>query len=227
MALSIDRLTNIITVPKADLTLIVGTLYEHDTDAFWEELKAIEAAEEGIVFPDTQDHNLEYSVVGVTYAQKVEIINGYKVEYENGSYSVRLVGSNNNLFDVEGGILIQNTVQVIAGNSAGLIKVAIPGQPTEAHISVTYDNTTIEMGVWLNRLDDTILNPISAKVDWYNPDGSLLFTITDNSPDSRGHFNISKVQALVNDEAYYANVTVEDASGIIVTRRGISTVATA
>ena len=76
MALSIDRLTNIITVPKADLAHVIGTLYEHDTDAFWDELKALEAAEEGIVFVDAQSHNLEYTVVGITYAQKVEMING-------------------------------------------------------------------------------------------------------------------------------------------------------
>jgi hypothetical protein len=99
MALSIDRTTSIITIPKADLTLVTGTLYELDTEAFWEELKAIEASEEGIVFIDSQDHNIEYTVVGVTYAQKVEIINGYQVEFENGTYSVRLTGSNNNIFD--------------------------------------------------------------------------------------------------------------------------------
>jgi len=39
------------------------------------------------------------------------------------AYSVRLAGSNNNLFDIENGVLQQNQVQIIAQNSAGLIVV--------------------------------------------------------------------------------------------------------
>ena len=34
---------------------------------------------------------------------------------------MRLVGANNNLFDVANGFLVQNSVQVISNNSAGLI----------------------------------------------------------------------------------------------------------
>jgi len=61
-------------------------------------------------------------------------INGYNVTFENGLYSVMLVGSNNNLFDVENGILNQNYVQVIPGNSAGLIvKTSGSGLSTEEH----------------------------------------------------------------------------------------------
>ena len=48
------------------------------------------------------------------------MLSPYSVEYENGSYSVVLQGSNNNIFDIASGILVQNTVQVISGNSAGL-----------------------------------------------------------------------------------------------------------
>ena len=125
MALIIDWAAKTITIPKADLTLITGTLYELDTDAFRLELKSLEDDEEGIVFIRTHDHNPEYTVAGVTYARKVEIINGYTVEFEDGTYSVRLSGSNNNVFDVENGILVQNQVQVISTNSAGLIRVGL------------------------------------------------------------------------------------------------------
>jgi hypothetical protein len=67
------------------------------------------------------------------------MINGFSIEYDDsgGAYSVRLSGSNNNLFDVEAGILVQNTVQVIAGNSAGLIDV--PSVDTAAIISAVED----------------------------------------------------------------------------------------
>jgi len=124
VALSIDWATQVITVPQAYLTPVTGSLYELDTDQFRRDLKAIEASEEGMVFADTHDHNTAYTVAGVTYARKVEIVNGYAVEFEDGTYSVRLAGSNNNLFDVENGILVQNSVQVIAQNAAGLV---VPG----------------------------------------------------------------------------------------------------
>ena len=122
MAITIDWTTKVISVPQADLTLISGTLYELDTDWFRLQLKDIEDGE-GMPFPDTHRHNTEVTVAGTTYARTIEIINGYSVEFEDGQYSVRLVGSNNNIFDVENGILVQNQVQVIPTNSAGLIVV--------------------------------------------------------------------------------------------------------
>jgi len=125
MALSITWDAGVIYVPKADLTLVSGTLYEHDTNAFRLELGAILASEKGIVYPDAHDHIAGYTVAGVSYSRKVEIISPYSIEYENGSYSVRLAESNNNLFDVEGGILVQNNVSVIGQNSAGLQVVSI------------------------------------------------------------------------------------------------------
>jgi len=121
MAITVDWPNKLIQIPRADLTLISGTLYELDTDWFRLQLRALEDDEEGMVWPRTHDHVAGYTVAGVTYAQKVEIINGYKIEFENGVYSVRLAGSNNNIFDVESGVLVQNQVQVIANNSAGLV----------------------------------------------------------------------------------------------------------
>ena len=135
MAISVDPSSTPyrIIIPQADLTLISAgppALYELDTDAFWEELKAWEASEEGIVFGDAQRHNSEYTVGGITYAQSVEILNstiipGLVDEYEiffspDTQYSVRLANSNNNLFDLQNGILANTTTQVIPNNSAGL-----------------------------------------------------------------------------------------------------------
>jgi len=125
MPISIDWGTKVISVPQSYLTNITGTLYELDTDQFRLDLKALEDDEAGMPFPDTHRHNTEVTIAGVTYARLIEIINGYSITFENGSYSVRLAGSNNNFFDVENGILNQNTVQVIAQNSAGLIVKSI------------------------------------------------------------------------------------------------------
>jgi hypothetical protein len=123
MAFTVNHLTHVISVPQADLDLISGTLYEHDTDDFRKALKAWEAGEEGIVEDDTHQHFTTYTIAGVTYARAINILSPYSITYEDAQYSVQLVGSNNNMWDIGGGILNQNQVQVIPGNSAGLIQV--------------------------------------------------------------------------------------------------------
>lgn len=121
MALSIDPATQVITIPQADLTLVSGTLYELDTNQFRKDVMALLDDEDYMWMPNPFIHNTEVTVAGTTFARTLEFINGYSIEFENGSYSVRLAGSNNNIFDVENGILVQNTVQVIPQNSAGLV----------------------------------------------------------------------------------------------------------
>lgn len=123
MAISVNWPIKRISVPKDYLTLLSGTLYELDTDQFRRDLRGLEASVEGMPFVRTHDHNTTYTVAGIEYARKVEIVNSYEVEFENGFYSVSLIGSNNNIFDVGAGVLVQNNVQVIPNNSAGLIVV--------------------------------------------------------------------------------------------------------
>jgi hypothetical protein len=141
MAISVNWATKVITIPQADLTFISGTLYELDTDTFRLALKDLEDDVEGMPFLDTHRHNTAVTVAGTTFARVIEIINGYSVEFEDGQYTVRLVGSNNNLFDVENGILVQNQVQVIATNSAGLI-VGAGADPTDIADAVWDEATT-------------------------------------------------------------------------------------
>ena len=125
MAISVDPSTFIISIPKTDLTLVSGTIYQLDTNWFRLALKAWEDDGDGtiggITFLKTHTHNTEVTVAGVTYARTVEILPPYSVEFEDGQYTVILQGSNNNIFDVAGGILEQNQVQVIPTNAAGLI----------------------------------------------------------------------------------------------------------
>lgn len=126
MAISIDWNTRIIFVPQADLTFVSGTLYSHDSDVFRLQVKTILASEEGMPFVDTDIHNTEVGpIVGVTYARSIEYVAPYSIEYEDGQYTVTLEGSNNNMFDVAAGILVQNQVQILGNNSAGLI--VVPG----------------------------------------------------------------------------------------------------
>ena len=127
MAISIDWGTKVISVPQSYLTLISGTFYELDSDVFRLDLKDLEDDEEGIPFPDTHQHNTEVTISGVTYVRTIEIINGYSITFEDGQYTVSIIGSNNNYHDVAGGVLNQNQVQVIPNNSAGYISVSDGG----------------------------------------------------------------------------------------------------
>jgi hypothetical protein len=99
------------------------------------DLKAIEASEDGMVIPDTHRHSTEVTVAGVTYARAFEIINGFTFQTEDlghPGYTVRLSGSNNNLF--EEGIIITNHNSVIGQNSAGLVVVSGTGGETAEDI---------------------------------------------------------------------------------------------
>jgi len=122
VAVEIDWPTSLITVNQADLTFVTGTLYELDTDQFRKDLNALQASEIGMPWPTTHVHNTQVSVAGITLPRVIEIIAPYSIQFlPDSQWSVRLAGSNNNIFDIESGILVQNQVQVIPGNSAGLV----------------------------------------------------------------------------------------------------------
>jgi len=130
LALLVDWPTGVISVLQADLIFVSGTLYEHDTDAFRVELIALEDNEDGIVWPRTHNHSTSVAVAGDTFARIIEIVAPYSITYENtgSDYSVRLAGSNNNLFDVDNLILNPTPgVTIIGRNSAGLIESGVSG----------------------------------------------------------------------------------------------------
>jgi len=119
MALSVNPLTHVIYVPKADLTLIQANpeVRELNLNAFRLELKDWEDGEEGIPQLKTHDHNTEVTLSGLTYARIIEILSPYTVEFEDGQYTINCVGANHNLADVK----ISNQVSLIVNNAAGLI----------------------------------------------------------------------------------------------------------
>lgn len=157
MAISIDYSSSpfVISVPQSDLTLVSGTLYEMDTEVdFRQAVIALQDDEDGIVFQDAIRHNTEVTIVGLTLARTIEVLNAsnstntdvYAVQFTPDSqWSVRFTGSNNNIFDVENGQLIQNQVQVIPNNSAGL--------------------QTVSSGSGLDAAQDTKLTRIHALLD--------------------------------------------------------------
>jgi len=121
MAITIDRTTRVIAVPKADMTLVQSSpieIRELDISAFHFILRDIEDDEEGIYIPTTHNYVAPISVGGVTLALIFELINGYTVTFEDGSYAVNLAGGNSNIADKTN----FNLVSVRSTNSAGLVQ---------------------------------------------------------------------------------------------------------
>ena len=192
MAIVIDRLTGIISVPQSDLALLSGTLYSADTNAIRNAIKEIEASEEGIVWDDTHQHNTTVDLFGVTYARTIEYLNPASITFTpDTQWSVRLEGSNNNMGDIEAGILNQNQVQVIPTNSAGLIDLeiltssAFQGQcvvsPTRGQTGTTKPIGTFE------RPSDNMVDALSIAVREGLPKFLMTEDITLNEDFSLGY----------------------------------------
>jgi hypothetical protein len=139
MTITIDEATQTITVEQSDLTPVTGTLYEMDTNAYRLAVGALLDDERYMWMEPAFNHNGEVTVAGTTFARIIEQTNGYSLTFEALTYTVRLAGSNNNLFDVENGILNQNVVQVISTNSAGLVRVDTGAADTTAIIQSVED----------------------------------------------------------------------------------------
>ena len=187
MAMTIDWPNKTISVPQGDLTLISGTLYEMDTeDYFRTELMKLADDEQGMAWPVPYQHNTEVTVAGVTYARVIEIINGYKVQFTPDSqWTVRLSGSNNNVFDVQNGVLVQNQVQVIPTNSAGLQTVTSGSGVTQQ------DKDDIENQIFTRVVENSltfeqmyrVLAAAAAGSVVQQPDGSYVIKGIDGTTD--------------------------------------------
>ena len=122
MAITINPATLVITVQQIDCTFVSGTFYRLPTETvFRTAVNDLLDDEAGMPLPNAISHNTEVVVAGVTYARFIELINGYSIQFTpNTQWTVELTESNNNLHDVANGVLVQNQVQVITTNSAGL-----------------------------------------------------------------------------------------------------------
>ena len=124
MAISIDWPTGVITVPKADMTLIQSApteIRQLNLDTFRLTLRDLEDDPSGMPWLKTHNHNTSVTVGGVTLARVIEIVNGYTVTFEDGQYAVNLVGANSNVGDV----VNVNQVSVRSANSAGLQDLSV------------------------------------------------------------------------------------------------------
>lgn len=162
--ISINPLTYVIYVPKADLTLIQASpeVRELNVNSFRMWLKDYEDDPDyGIYLYKTHNHNTEVQLAGLTYARIIEILSPYTVEFENGSYTVNCVGANHNISDVK----VPNSVSLIVNNAAGLISNAqieyasfngaVTLDPNSSFSGTLYPVGTPQMPV--NNMEDALL----------------------------------------------------------------------
>jgi hypothetical protein len=138
MALTVNPDTKVWAVLQADLTFISGALYDLDTNELKLNMMDVLSSEDYIWMDDSFIHNTQVTVAGTTFARTIEIINGHSITLEDTSlaYSVRMINSNNNMFDVENGILNPTgLVTVISTNSGGLIVEPTSTPPTPVEIA--------------------------------------------------------------------------------------------
>lgn len=118
MAISVDWISGVIFVPKADTVLVDAgppEIRELNVDTFRLALRDLEDDPDGRPWPKTHTHETESTLSGITYARKVEILAPYTVEFEDGQYAVNLIGANHNVLDRR----VQNQVSLNIANSAG------------------------------------------------------------------------------------------------------------
>lgn len=99
---------------------------------------------------------------------------------------------------------------------------------TGVHLGVAYDDnsTEIRLTATLLRSGIAVLVPTSGSITWYNPNGSVLFGSTVLSgPDSQGAMALIVTQILVDDQAYYVDVSISDSIGTVTQRRFLPTAA--
>ena len=163
MAISIAWDTGVITVPKADMTLVQTTPVEIrrlDTSSFFFTLKALEASEEGQPYTDTQRNSAPVLLGGITYARVLEIIDPYTVTFEDGTYVVQLVGSNNNMIEKTN----PNQVSVQGNNAAGLIQTEeIQYSSFQSGVTIDQANGTAGQAYPAGTLQSPVNNLTDAK----------------------------------------------------------------
>src|SRR5574342_1225936 len=119
-----------IFIPRADMPIVQVSpeIRELDVNQFRLDLRTIEATVPGAPWPETHRHQTETVLSGTTFARQVEILSPYRVEFEDGQYSVRAVGANHNILDVK----VNNQVSLVVILSAGLVNPDIGGAVLDA-----------------------------------------------------------------------------------------------
>lgn len=184
MAISINHLTYVISIPKSD-TVYVDTnavtgyeIREYDEYALMRELADYLDSEAGIALPPAFEHATQVTISGVVYARSLSFLAPYTITFETGAYQVQLIGgTNNNMLDV----LNPNNVSVISANSAGLQTVATGGG---GGLTTEQANRLTRIEKWLR--NKKITDPVAGKQTVYDDDGTTILGQGDLFEDAAG-----------------------------------------
>jgi len=116
MVYSVNWTTKVVTIPQADLISLGGTEYELNVVTFWQNIHDIQDNGDGVTLgaPDAIKNGIVYDQIMNSNAptdfgpRGVLIINGYKIEFEDGQYTVNLTNANSDIASN----LVQNQVSV-------------------------------------------------------------------------------------------------------------------
>jgi len=142
MATQINRVTGVIFVPRADMTLVQSNpteIRELDLNQWRLILRDLDDDVDGRLWPDTHSHNEDVIVGGVSLADVLIISDYYTVTFEDGQYAVNLRGLNSNVGDR----VNVNQVSVRSANSAGLVNSrAIESIEYDRRVTLDQNNVT-------------------------------------------------------------------------------------
>ena len=182
MAISINHVTKVISIPKADTAFVetnAATGYEvrsFDEYAFMRELADYLDSEAGVALPNAFSHNTAVTISGVTYARAFLILEPYTITFESGAYQVKLIGGmNNNILDV----LNPNGVSVIPANSAGLQMVS-----AGSGLSAPQDERLARIEKFLR--NKRITDPVAGTQTLFDDDGTTVLVEGDLFEDAAG-----------------------------------------
>lgn len=94
----------------------------------------------------------------------------------------------------------------------------------QCHLAVAYDGSTIRMTAWMER-EGSISAALSCTIQWYDQNGNLVFSVSASVSDAQNHIFLSRSETLLDNHAYYAVISMTDATGPITTHRGVPTTA--
>jgi len=197
--ISVNWITKVITIPKADMAPVQTDPFEIrelDLDGFRLSLKNIEESEEGMPYLDTHRHNTEVVLGGITLARVIEIINGYTVTLEDGRYAVNAIGANSNIADV----LNLNQVSLRSFNSAGLQVVSVgSGLTQEEHDKLMA--TANESSLTTVLSDVAFIKNIEGG-RWKIVDNQMIFYKSDNETEI-ARFNLYNKDGQPSEESIF------------------------
>ena len=131
MAYAVDWVNKIITIHKADMTQVEVSpyeIYELSLEDFWETIHDLQDNIVAMPFIEIMDNTPPAILGTTTFARTLQIINGWKILFENDDYLVDIVDGNSNLAQNT----VRNQVSVYTNNSAGLIEGGAGGSGATA-----------------------------------------------------------------------------------------------